>query len=185
MTPCAATVVYGDVATPLGMMRLAANPMTLLGAWFLDQWDLPAMTDDWQQRPDHPVVAQAGLELEQWFQNQRRSFDVALQAQGTAFQQEVWRALQALPFGTTVSYSELSRSIGRPRAVRAVAGAVGRNPISIFIPCHRVVGKDTSLTGFGGGLPRKQALLAHEGHRYMGGSAQAKAVPCTQLALPW
>lgn len=184
MESCATPVAYCEVPTPLGTMRLAANATALSGAWFLDQKDLPDITEDWHQR-DHPVLIQASLELEQWFEQQRRHFDVALHAHGTAFQRQVWQALQALPFGTTVSYSELAHSLGRPMAVRAVAGAVGRNPISIFIPCHRIVGKDTSLTGFAGGLPRKQALLAHEGHRYVGGSAKAKSVSTAQLALPW
>src|SRR3546814_654555 len=90
-----------------------------------------------------------------------------------------------LPFGTTCSYGDLALSIGKPKSVRAAAQAIGRNPISIFIPCHRVVGRDTSLTGFGGGLARKQALLAHEGHRYPGRSARARRIADGQAELPW
>jgi methylated-DNA-[protein]-cysteine S-methyltransferase len=91
----------------------------------------------------------------------------------------------ALPFGATCSYGELAQAIGKPKAVRAAAQAIGRNPISIFIPCHRVVGRDTSLTGFGGGLARKHALLAHEGHRYPGQNARARRITDGQAELPW
>ena len=94
----------------------------------------------------------------------RRVFEVALDPVGTPFQHEVWRALCALDFGVLTSYGELARTVGRPKGAQAIGGAVGRNPLIIIIPCHRVIGSDTSLTGFGGGLPRKQALLAHEGN---------------------
>ena len=178
-------VAYLDADTPLGGMRLAASDAALRGAWFLDQWDLPPPSPSWRLAPAHPVLSQARDELAQWFAGQRREFDVALDPQGTVFQQAVWQALLALSFGATCSYGDLALSIGRPKSVRAAAQAIGRNPISIFIPCHRVIGRDTSLTGFGGGLARKQALLAHEGHRYPGRGARARRVADGQAELPW
>lgn len=179
-----ATIRYQDVATPLGMLRLAALGDALCGAWFLDQDDLPG-GEGWREEAA-PVLAQAADELAQWFAGRRRDFDVPLYPLGgTDFQRQVWQALLALPFGTTVSYGELARRIGRPRAVRALGGAVGRNPIIIFIPCHRVVGHDSALTGFGGGLARKHALLAIEGHRYAGPSARARRRNEGQGELSW
>jgi len=161
---------YLDVDTPLGPMRLAAmggaGPASLGGAWFLDQKDLPPAGPQWRRDPASSVLARAAGELADWFGGRLRRFSVPLAPQGTEFQRAVWQALVEIEFGDTISYGELSRRIGRPRAVRAVAGAVGRNPISIFIPCHRIVGSDSALTGFGGGLPRKRALLLHEGRRY-------------------
>lgn len=105
------------------------------------------------------VVAQLG----EYFAGARRSFDLELAPHGTPFQLRVWQALREIPYGQTISYAELARRIGQPSAMRAVGAANGRNPIPIVVPCHRVIGKDGGLTGFGGGLPCKQALLALEG----------------------
>lgn len=192
LSPMAHQVVYLDVDTPLGGMRLVAceHPTgagsdALSGAWFLDQKDLPARAEAWQQHPEHPVLRQAQTELAEWFAGHRQAFDVALAPQGTPFQETVWKALRALPFGVTCSYSDLAMTIGKPKSVRAAAQAIGRNPIAIFVPCHRVIGRDTSLTGFGGGLERKQALLKHEGHRYLGHHARVRRVDNGQLDLPW
>ncbi|MDM9560343.1 MULTISPECIES: methylated-DNA--[protein]-cysteine S-methyltransferase [Bordetella] len=187
MKPPAATeaVAYLDTDTPLGPLRLAASDTALRGAWFLDQDDLPAPSPAWRLAPSHAVLCQARAELAEWFAGRRREFEVALEPLGTPFQQAVWQALLALPFGATCSYGELASAIGKPKAVRAAAQAIGRNPISIIIPCHRVIGRDTSLTGFGGGLPRKQALLAHEGHRYLGRHARTRRVDSGQAELPW
>lgn len=102
-------------------------------------------------------------QLDQYFSGHRREFDLKLAPQGTAFQQSVWQALMKIPFGQAVSYSDIAQRIGKPNAVRAVGLANGRNPIPIIIPCHRVIGKNGSLTGYGGGLPTKRQLLALEG----------------------
>jgi methylated-DNA-[protein]-cysteine S-methyltransferase len=102
-------------------------------------------------------------ELAEYFAGARQRFDLLLAPGGTPFQRRVWRALAAIPFGATVSYLALAQSLGAPRSVRAVAAAVGRNPISVLIPCHRVIGSDGSLTGYAGGLDRKRKLLALEG----------------------
>lgn len=102
-------------------------------------------------------------QLDEYFAGRRRRFELRLAPQGTAFQQAVWQALQAIPFGRTSSYSALAEQIARPKAVRAVGAANGANPIAIVIPCHRVIGRDGSLTGYAGGLPRKALLLELEG----------------------
>ena len=102
-------------------------------------------------------------QLDEYFAGRRQRFELALAPQGTAFQQAVWQALQTIPFGQTSSYSALAAEIARPRAVRAVGAANGANPIALIIPCHRVIGRDGSLTGYAGGLPRKALLLKLEG----------------------
>lgn len=183
-TESSPTIYYRDVPTPLGDLRLASTAQALCGAWFVDQRSLPVV-EAWRLDESHPVLEQARIQLNEWFAGERREFDIAMAPVGTTFQRQVWQALCALPFGTTVSYGDLAASIGNPKALRAAGGAIGRNPISIFIPCHRVVGRDTSLTGFGGGLDRKQALLAHEGHRYVSRSARARLVCDGQTELPW
>jgi methylated-DNA-[protein]-cysteine S-methyltransferase len=101
-------------------------------------------------------------QLDEYFDGRRRRFDLVLDLAGTPFQQRVWSALRAIPYGTTRSYTEVGQAIDRPDRVRAVGAAVGRTPIPIIVPCHRVVGADGSLTGYGGGLHRKRALLDHE-----------------------
>lgn len=177
-------IAYRDMPTPLGEMRLVASPKGLRGAWFTDQELLPS-AEGWTHTESDPILEQARRELDEWFAGKRRTFDVALDPVGTTFQHKVWHALCALDFGALTSYGELARTVERPKGAQAVGGAVGRNPIIIIIPCHRVIGADTSLTGFGGGLPRKQALLAHEGNRYLSRNARARRVCDGQAELPW
>ncbi|QVQ25744.1 methylated-DNA--[protein]-cysteine S-methyltransferase [Achromobacter deleyi] len=177
-------IAYRDMPTPLGEMRLVASPKGLRGAWFTDQELLPS-AEGWTHTESDPILEQARRELDEWFAGKRRKFDVALDPVGTTFQHKVWHALCALDFGALTSYGELARTVERPKGAQAVGGAVGRNPIIIIIPCHRVIGADTSLTGFGGGLPRKQALLAHEGNRYLSRNARARRVCDGQAELPW
>jgi len=177
-------LTYRDMPTPLGDMRLVASPKGLRGAWFTDQALLPS-AEGWILTESDPILEQARRELDEWFAGQRRAFDVPLDPVGTTFQHQVWHALCDLDFGVLASYGDLARTVGRPKGAQAVGGAVGRNPISIIIPCHRVIGADTSLTGFGGGLPRKQALLAHEGNLYRSRNARARRVCDGQAELPW
>ena len=120
----------------------------------------------WQPDPAHPVLCIAAEQLTAYFAGQRSDFDLPLDlSHGTAFQQAIWQALLAIPHGTTTSYGELGARIGNPAAVRAVGAAVGRNPISVIVPCHRVIGMNGALTGYAGGLHRKTALLTLEGAR--------------------
>lgn len=102
-------------------------------------------------------------QLEDYFRGQRQTFDIPLDLHGTDFQISVWQALLRIPYGTTKAYSEIAKEINRPKAVRAVGGAIGANPVSIVVPCHRVIGKDGTITGFGGGLEMKEELLRIEG----------------------
>lgn len=185
MNPVLADAAAIDVDTPLGGVRLMAREAGLCGLWFLDQADLAQPGFREASPAQQAVLTRAAQQLQAWFAGQRRDFDLPLAVQGTDFQRQVWAGLLALPFGVTLSYGELARQLGRPQAVRALAQAVGRNPISIIIPCHRVIGSNTALTGFGGGLARKRALLLHEGSRYLSQAAQARRVSDGQMDLPW
>jgi methylated-DNA-[protein]-cysteine S-methyltransferase len=149
--------------SPLGAMIVAATDDGLAGLWFIDQKHLPDHAG-WRREPRHPLLAQAIEQLDDYFDGRRAAFELPLDLQGgTPFQQSVWRALLAIPRGRTISYGALGAQLGKPAAVRAVGAAVGRNPVSIVVPCHRVVGADGSLTGYAGGLERKRALLQLEG----------------------
>jgi methylated-DNA-[protein]-cysteine S-methyltransferase len=121
-----------------------------------------------RESPEHPVLLEAARQLADYFDGRRRQFDLALDASGTPFQQQVWAALRTIPYGETRSYSQIAEQIGRPRAVRAVGAANGRNPISIVTPCHRVIGAGGALTGFAGGLEVKARLLEFEAGRLDG-----------------
>ncbi|MGJ7490562.1 methylated-DNA--[protein]-cysteine S-methyltransferase [Variovorax sp. ZT4R33] len=149
--------------SPLGGVTLAATDDGLAGLWFDRQRHLPDMSG-WQADDTHPVLRAAAAQLQDYFAGTRDAFDLPLDlSHGTAFQQAVWQALCAIPSGATTSYGALSLQVGKPTAVRAVGAAVGRNPISVIVPCHRVLGANGSLTGYAGGLERKTALLAREG----------------------
>lgn len=149
--------------TPLGGMTLVAGPKGLRGAWFEGQRHFPALPER-AMSPGHPVLHEAAMQLHQYLAGTRQSFDLPLDfSLGTPFQQAVWEAMLAVPFGATTSYRTLADALRKPKAVRAVGAAVGRNPLSVIVPCHRVLGSDGSLTGYAGGLDRKRALLALEG----------------------
>jgi methylated-DNA-[protein]-cysteine S-methyltransferase len=160
-----ASIAQTRYESPLGPMIVAATVRGLAGLWFEGQRHLPDCSA-WPHQPRHPVLRQAVAQLDEYFSGTRKRFDLPLDLQGgTVFQQSVWQALLAIPCGGTTSYGMLSRRIGQPSAVRAVGAAVGRNPLSIVVPCHRVLGADGSLTGYAGGLERKSALLRLEGTR--------------------
>lgn len=149
-------------ATPLGPIRLAATAHGLAGLWFDGQAHHPG-TLDAPTDAGHPVLAQALAELAAYFRGEPVVFATPLDADGTPFQRRVWQALRAIPRGRTTSYGALAAALGAPAATRAVAGAIARNPISIIVPCHRVLGRDGALTGYAGGVERKRRLLALEG----------------------
>jgi methylated-DNA-[protein]-cysteine S-methyltransferase len=154
--------VITHVETRLGSVTLAATGQGLAGMWFAGQKHHPDTTT-WHVDDHHPWLAQARVELAEYLDGRRSRFGVPLDlCTGSVFQQAVWRALCTIAAGSTTSYGAVSRQIGRPSAVRAVGAAVGRNPISIFVPCHRVLGAYGALTGYAGGLERKAALLALE-----------------------
>lgn len=158
----ASHLVCTEMPSALGPITLAASATGLAGAWFTDQRHYPDTTG-WTADDRHPLLQQAMAQLRQFLAGERRGFDLPLDLDaGTAFQRCVWQALLQIPVGTTCTYGALGARIGKPAAVRAVGAAVGRNPLSIIVPCHRVVGADGALTGYAGGLPRKAALLALE-----------------------
>jgi len=149
-------------ASPIGELVITASASGLTGVWF-PGGGLPGVQPDDGRGPASGLLSGAGDQLAQYFAGARTAFDLPLDPPGTAFQRRVWSALRAIPYGTTVSYSELARRLGDVRATRAVGAANGRNPIPIIVPCHRVIGARGELTGFGGGLDRKRWLLEHEG----------------------
>lgn len=149
------------VDTPLGPVRIARTATGLAGLWFEGQKHHPGALQAPLQ-PDDPLLREAAAQLRRYFAGDIRAFDLPLDLQGTPFQRTVWQALLRIPAGRTCSYGELAQAIGRPRAVRAVGAAVGRNPASLVVPCHRVLGQDGSLTGYAGGVQRKQSLLQLE-----------------------
>ncbi|WP_320827724.1 methylated-DNA--[protein]-cysteine S-methyltransferase [Reinekea sp.] len=157
---------YHNIASPLGAITLCANDQGLLGVWLARQTSLPA--DLGQPQANHPIIVWASAELADYFAGHfagsDRSFSVPLVALGTPFQLQVWQALRTIPYGQTWSYQDLAEAIGRPTAARAVGMANGKNPLSIVVPCHRVIGKNGRLTGYAGGLERKAWLLEHETH---------------------
>lgn len=149
-------------ASPLGELTLVASDEGLCGLYFKDHSPAPERTR-WQ-RDNGTRFDAARAWLDAWFANARpRRLPRLSIHNGTPFQRRVWEVLQTIPQGKTITYGDIARTIGSPRAVRAVGAAVGRNPLSLFIPCHRVIGRDGSLTGYAGGLQRKTWLLDHEG----------------------
>lgn len=151
---------YREVASPVGTLLLAGDGEALQYLLFVGGRD--GFRPNEGSRADPNAFGGVVEQLRRYFEGALREFDVPLAPQGTDFQLAVWRELRRIPFGATLSYGELARRIHRPGASRAVGAANGANPISIIVPCHRVIGADGSLTGFGGGLAAKQFLLDHE-----------------------
>lgn len=143
-------------------MVLAASETGLQGAWFVGQRHFDGPTEDWQRDDHRPLLREAAAQLTTWYAGQRHTFDLPLAPLGTPFQQSVWAELARIDHGCTRTYGQVAASLGRPGASRAVGAATGRNPLSIIIPCHRLVGRDGTLTGYAGGLDRKRTLLAFE-----------------------
>jgi len=150
------------IDSPVGPLFLAASDAGLHAVEFAQHRHPVPRGDDWRAGA-HPVLDAAARQLGEYFAGTRRDFDLPLAARGTAFQRQVWDGLTRIPYGRTASYVELARMVGKPTASRAVGAANGRNPLSIVVPCHRVIGAGGALTGFGGGLPTKVFLLTLEG----------------------
>jgi methylated-DNA-[protein]-cysteine S-methyltransferase len=159
--------LYATMPSPVGGLLLAGSETALRGLWMQDG-PRPRQVDPGWVRAEAPFAA-ARAQLAQYFEGERAAFELELDPQGTEFQRRVWRAVSEIPFGSTAGYGELARRLGRPGAARAVGAANGRNPISIVIPCHRLVGRSGALTGYAGGVERKRMLLELEGGR---GAAQ-------------
>lgn len=153
-------ICYRMHDSPLGKLLLAASDAGLCGVYFEEHRHFRG-AQEWRQA-DHAHLARTAAQLDEYFNGRRRAFDLPLDVRGTPFQQAVWRHLLTVGYGATSSYLAHARAIGADRAVRAVGSAVGRNPLSIVVPCHRILGSDGALTGYAGGLERKRYLLALE-----------------------
>ncbi len=160
--PRPAAYAWTTTDTHVGRLKLVASAKGLAAILWQDDNPARVRLGHLAEQPGHPVLAEAGRQLADYFAGRRKAFDLPLDMKGTPFQQDVWAALRTIPFGQTRSYGEIARQIGRPKAVRAVGAANGRNPVSIVTPCHRVIGSGGALTGFAGGLAVKERLLALE-----------------------
>ncbi|KAB7770123.1 methylated-DNA--[protein]-cysteine S-methyltransferase [Xanthomonas maliensis] len=156
-------LLYDTFPSPIGALTVAADADGLRHILFAQNRHDARGRASWQHAPDATLVRAARTQLLDYLHGGRRQFDLPLAPLGTPFQLQVWQSLAQIPFGQTWSYVQLARAVGRPGASRAVGAANGRNPLPIVLPCHRVIGANGALTGFGGGLPTKQALLALEG----------------------
>ena len=156
-------IYQSHTTSPLGDVLLAATPQGLAGVWFVHRQEHLPDSRQWVTDNAHPTLMAASTQLHEYFDGQRQTFEIQLQpAWGTPFQRAVWQSLQRIPYGHTSTYGDIARDIANPKAVRAVGAAIGQNPHSIIVPCHRVLGTNGSLTGFAGGLDRKKYLLALE-----------------------
>jgi len=156
------TTFHTTFESPVGALLLMSDGQSLTGLHTESDKHRPAMRPDWIENDGAAPFAEVKEQLRAYFEGRLTEFDLALAPHGTEFQLRVWRELRGIPYGETISYAELARRIGNPNASRAVGMANSRNPISIVVPCHRVIGADNSLTGYAGGLERKRMLLAHE-----------------------
>ena len=157
---------HRELDSPVGPLRVVTDAHSLLEVSFQGRAGISVTPNITGEEPD--ILKQAIHQLEEYFEGSRRDFDLPLGPSGTEFQQRVWKELLGIPYGATISYAVLAKRLGDPKCIRAAASANGRNPIAVIIPCHRVVGSNGDLVGYGGGLPRKKLLLDLEG-RHAGG----------------
>jgi methylated-DNA-[protein]-cysteine S-methyltransferase len=153
------SLAYKYVASPVGKLKLVASETGLIAILWENDNPRRVPLADLVEDTNQGILVETGRQLNEYFAGKRDEFAIPLDMRGTAFQKDVWRALQAIPFGKTRSYGEIAKQVGRPTSSRAVGAANGRNPISIVVPCHRVVGSSGKLTGFAGGLEAKAHLL--------------------------
>ncbi|MGR6859505.1 methylated-DNA--[protein]-cysteine S-methyltransferase [Aliivibrio salmonicida] len=149
--------VYTQFDSSIGMITVNGNDEGLLGVWY--ESHVRTLSDFGVQADDHPILKLTVSQLKEYFNGERRDFSIPLAANGTEFQNKVWQALTTIPYGETWCYKDLAIAVGNPKASQAVGGANSKNPISIIVPCHRVIGKNGSLTGYAGGVDIKQTLL--------------------------
>lgn len=176
MTPM---IYYSHVDSPLGRLFVRGDGQFVTGLYMPQHKGWPGPEASWRQS-DAPFVA-VREQLAEYFAGQRREFDVPLRLAGTPFQQRVWQELVRIPFGQTITYAQLAQRVGQPTAFRAVGHANGRNPISILVPCHRVIGADGKLTGYAGGIEKKRWLLAWEREATSAERGEMFAVPSLAL----
>ena len=156
---------YSILRTALGELALVANRTDLIGVYFFDSRHVPAALKNWTRNDNNPVLQKAGKEINEYLDGKRNSFTFSLNSLGTDFQKKVWREIAKIPFGKTITYTDLAKRAGSPNAIRAAGTATGKNPLSIIVPCHRVLGKDKAIGGYAGGLERKRQLLRLESTR--------------------
>ena len=156
------TYAFKIVSSRVGLLKLVANDLALVAILWENDDPKRVRFGSLIEDVDHPILCLAEQQLGEYFAGARKSFDLPLDFAGTPFQKKVWSELLNIPFGQTRTYGQIANAIGKPRAFRAVGAANGKNPISIVAPCHRVIGKDGSLTGFAGGLEAKECLLEIE-----------------------
>lgn len=156
------TLYRKNIDSPVGQLGLVATATSLVAVLWPEERDGRVSFDVEPAAGSNDVLVDTEQQLGEYFAGERRMFDIPLELRGTEFQQQVWQALAAIPYGETSTYGKQAAEIGRPRAIRAVGSANGRNPLSIVLPCHRIVGADGKLTGFAGGLETKRWLLDHE-----------------------
>jgi len=155
-------LVYKTVRSPVGKLKLVAIDKGLVAILWENEKSGRVPLSELQKNDRHPILLKTEQQLNEYFAGQRKQFSIALDMRGTRFQKNVWDALLAIPFGETRSYGQLAKQLGNPKASRAVGAANGRNPLSIIVPCHRVIGSSGKLTGFAGGLETKAHLLSLE-----------------------
>jgi len=155
-------LAYKTIESPIGKLKLVASDKGLVAILWENDSPRRVRLDELVADEQHPVLVETERQLGQYFAGKRKTFSIALDMRGTRFQKDVWEALVAIPFGETRSYGQLAKQLGNPRASRAVGAANGRNPVSIIVPCHRVIGSSGKLTGFAGGLDAKAHLLGLE-----------------------
>lgn len=154
-------IIYSELQSSLGLLLASIEDNQLRNIWFPGQKHEPS-TETWQRDDQHPLFQQLAQQLQEYADGERDQFDLPLEPKGTEFQQAVWQALQGIQYGELSSYGALAKQLGKPKASRAVGAAVGKNPLSILIPCHRVLGGNGALTGFASGLDMKRKLLTIE-----------------------
>lgn len=156
------SLVCKFIDSPVGKLKLVASELALVAILWENDNPRRVVLGNLRKDDRQPILVEAERQLKEYFEGKRRSFSIPLEMRGTPFQQSVWEALLAIPFGETRSYGQLAKQLGKPTAMRAVGAANGRNPISIVVPCHRVIGSSGKLTGFAGGLKAKEHLLKIE-----------------------
>ena len=149
------SAAYLIAKSPIDDLMLVADDSALIGVHFAGF----EPRENWKRTPAHPILKEAAQQLQDYFAGKRNKFSIPLRLEGTEFQKKIWKQIARIPYGQTISYSDLAKNAGNPEAIRAAGTSTGRNPIAIIIPCHRVVGKNGAMCGFGGGLPRKKFLL--------------------------
>lgn len=163
------SLVYKIVESPVGKLKVVASDKGLVAILWQNDKPSRVRLGELTENPRHPILLKAEKQLAEYFAGKRKEFSIALDMRGTDFQKNVWEALLAIPFGETRSYGQLAKQLGNPQASRAVGAANGKNPLSIVVPCHRVIGSTGKLTGFAGGMQTKAQLLGLEKKQYRAG----------------